>query len=211
MSHKKITYHWGSDNVLIDLGSRIQPRIKVLFWSEFLFLTGWATIFLIKSFPLFSNALSTATAIGAMILYSVAAYRFMSRMFYREKILLSHQALDIIQRTPFMIKSNRYEWNMMGPLHYVGKSKKTDHHLKGYSYDYFGFETQEKLLHNLYTEGNISFIYEGFPVKFGKGVYSWNAEDIVNIMKLYVGERIKLGPEWEHMVQPFELDDSNSN
>lgn len=208
MSISNITYHWGSDNVLIDLGNRIQPKIRILFWAEFLFLSGWATIFLIKATPLFTNWLSTLSLTGASLLYIIASYRLLSRMFYREKILLSVHSLDIIQRTPFMIKSNRYEWDMMGPLHYVGKPKKTDHPLRGYVYDYFGFETQERLIHNLYTEGNLYFNYGGFAVKFGKGVYSWNAEEIVNIMKLFIGDRIVLGPEWQGMIQEHQFGDN---
>jgi len=161
---------------------------------------------LVRAFPLSGSTLNIVLALGAALMYMLAAYRFFSRVFYSEKLLLHPDVFEIITRTPFSYKARSYEWQYMGPLHYVGQEQKTDHPLKGKCYDYFGFETQEKLIHKLHNEGNMYFNYGGFPVRFGKGVYSWNAEEIVNMMKLYVGKRLLLGPEWEHMVQQYETD-----
>ena len=96
----------------------------------------------------------------------------------------------------------------MGPLHYVGKPEKTDHPLKGECYDYFGLETHEHLLQSLHHEGNLYFNYEGFPIRFARGVYSWHAEEMVRMMQLYTGNTLKLGPEWERMLQEQEWDDA---
>lgn len=205
--NSKISYHWGDDSLLINLGNRVETRIMILFWAEFLLTTGWATIFLFRAFPLSGNVINFLTAIGAAILYLLASYRLLSRVFFSEKLLLRPNTLDIITRTPFVYKSRSYEWANMGPLHYVGQGKKTDHPLAGKCYDYFGFETREKLIHKLHNEGNMFFNYGGFSVRFGKGVYSWNGEEIVNMMKLYVGNKLLLGPEWEQMVQEQELGD----
>lgn len=146
-------------------------------------------------------------ALGASLLYLLASYRLFSRLFFTEKLLLRPDMLEIITRTPFSYKARSFEWEYMGPLHYVGQEQKTDHPLIGKCYDYFGFETQEKLIHKLHTEGNMYFNYGGFPVRFGKGVYSWNAEEIVNMMQLYVGKKLQLGPEWARMVQEHETGD----
>lgn len=207
-NRNNISYHWGDNNLLITLGNRTEPRIKVLFWAELFFTAGWATIFIIEAFPLSGSIINIMTALGASLLYILAAFRFLSRVFFTEQLLLHADMLEIISRTPFSIKVRSFEWQYMGPLHYVGQEKKTDHPLMGKCYDYFGFETQEKLIHKLHNEGNLFFNYGGFSVRFGKGVYSWNAEEIVNMMQLYIGNKLLLGPEWAEMIQEHESSDN---
>lgn len=203
---KKITYHWGDETLLIKLGSRIQPRVKFLFWAEFIFTSITATVFLLGAIPHTGDWLNVLISIGAAALYVLAAYRFINRLFLSEELLLEKEGLSVIHKTPFAVKSSMYEWSSMGPLHYAGKEKKTDHPLKGQSFDYLGFETQEYLIQSLHHEGNLYFNYEGYPVRFGKGVYSWNAEELVNMMKLYTGDNLQLGAEWQDIMKEMEWD-----
>ncbi len=205
---KDITYHWGEDHLMITLGSRIQPRIRILFWGEFLFTTGMATIFLLQSFPLSSHFTHWIAALGAAVLYLLASYRFLARMYFHEKIVLDKEELTIIQKTPFVHHTRQYDWRDIGPLRYAGKKNKIDHPLKGKCYDYFGFETHEHLIQSLHQEGNLSFTYRGHAVYFARGVYSWDAEEMVHIMRLFTGPVLRLGPEWEYMLQEHEIDEN---
>ncbi|MEI8278486.1 MAG: hypothetical protein WCG87_01915 [Bacteroidota bacterium] len=198
---REIKYRWGSEQLIIELGDRIQPRIKVLFIAEFLVTGGMATVFMLQSRPFSANWMHWVTGIGAACLYLVASYRFLSRILFREKLVLNHSELILIQTSLFVRKTIFYDWSMIGPLHYVGKDSKTDHPLKGQCYDYFGFETQEQLIQSLHQSGNLYFNYGGFPIRFGQGVYSWHAEDVVRMMKLFRGEKLLLAPEWDHMLQ----------
>jgi hypothetical protein len=201
----RITYHWGESHLLIKLGNQIEPRIKILFIAEFLFMSGMATIFLFKSLPLSQGMLNWLSCIAAGVLYILAGARFLSRIFYREQLLLDPDFLVIVSATPFQRKIRSYEWKKTGRLHYTGKISKTDHPLKGNSFDYFGFETQEYLIQSLHREGNIFFDYEGIRVHFGKGIRSWDAEDMVHMMKLFAGPSLRLGPEWREMLQEHEI------
>jgi len=203
----KITYQWGDEHLLIDLGNRSQPRIRILFWAEFILTSGMATIFLLRSFPLTSDIVNLISGLGAATLYILAAYRFLTRMFSKECILLDPGAFTIITSTPFTKAVATYQWDDIGPLHYTGKSSKTDHPLKGNCYDYFGFETQEQLIQNLHHDGNMYFNHKGAPVRFARCVYSWHAEEMVQMMKIYSGPRLRLGPEWKRMMQQAEPDD----
>lgn len=203
---QKITYHWGDNDLLIKLGNRVEPRIRVLFWAEFILATGWATIVLLNSNPLSLRTFDVLIAIGASALFMLAAYRFLSRMFCTEQLLLRRDSIDIINKTPFAFRARTFSYVHMGPLHYAGQGKKTDHPLKGKCYDYFGFETQEKLVQKLHNEGNLLFNYGGFPIVFGKGVYSWHAEEIISMMQLFTCGRLVLGPEWKQMAHEQETE-----
>ncbi len=196
----KIAYNWGDGFLHIKLGNRTEPRIKALYWGEFLLTAGMSTVFLIQAFPLSGSWFHMASAIGSAVLYLLASYRFASRMFFTEELWLDNEFLTIISSTPFKRKLNRYDWANIGPLHYTGIASKTDHPLKGDCYDYFGFETQEKLIQNIHQEGNIYFNYWGYSIRFAKGVYSWDAEEMINMMKLYAGSSLRLGPEWGRMM-----------
>ena len=206
-SKSKITYHWGDNNLLVVLSNNIHPRIKALFWAEFLVTIGMATIFVGQAIPFSGDLLHWGVAVGAATLYLLAGFRFISRMFFEEKIFLDTESITVVERTPFTQKLGRYKWNEMGPLHYIGKDEKTDHPLKGKCFDYLGFETREHLIQSLHQEGNFYFNHSGFPIRFAKGVYSWDAEEMVNMMKLFAGSKLRLGIEWARMLQEHEWDD----
>lgn len=138
-------YHWGDDHLQIKLGNRTAPRIKALFWGEFLVTLGMSTIFLLQALPIGQSVLHILAASGSATLYLLASYRFISRTFYTEELWLDDMFLTVISSTPFKRKLNQYDWDNIGLLHYIGKDTKTDHPLKGQCYDYFGFETQESL------------------------------------------------------------------
>jgi hypothetical protein len=146
------------------------------------------------------------TGISSALIYILASYRFLSRIFFTEKLQVSAKSISIIQRTLFYKHIRSYSWQSMGPLHYIGKPAKTDHPLKGRSFDYFGFETQEHLIQSLHHNGNLYFYCDGEEILFARGVYSWDAEKMISMIKLYVGSSLRLGPEWELMLQEHEMD-----
>lgn len=208
MTKRKITYYWGDRNVVIDLGNHIDLRIRALYIAEFIVTAGMATVFLLQSLPLKNNFFHWAACIGASVLYLLAAYRLISRLFYTERLQLDPATFTIIRRSLFSQQIKQYEWRSIGVLHYEGAGRKTDHPLKGKCYDYFGFETQEHLIQSLHHGGTMYFETAKGKIYFAPGVYSWNAEEMVQMMKLYIGSSLKLGPEWEEMLQEQEFDDA---
>lgn len=200
----KIRYLWGKDHLLIDLGNRIEPRIRVIYWIEFLTTLGIATIFVLQSYKLQDNWLHFLASIALSLLSLVAVYRFLSRMFNSEQIRISDTHFTIIKRSPFTLRTSDYDWEGMGALHYRGKDAKTDHPLKGNSFDYFGFDAQEQLVQDLHHDGNLYFEYNGSPVRFARGIYSWHAEEIVRMIRLYSGTMLQLGAEWKYLMQEMK-------
>ncbi len=199
--HNGITYYWGDHTLLISLGNRTNRRIRALYLIEFLFLAAMATVFLLQSLPLTNDWVHWVACLGASFIYLIAANRFLARMFFTERLLLDSLSITIIKKTLFSQNIKRYDWRQIGTLHYEGKSRKTDHPLKGMCYDYLGFETQEQLIQSLHHNGNLYFDTNEGRVYFASGVYSWDAEEMVQLMKVYIGSSLQLGPEWAEMLQ----------
>ena len=203
MKHK-IQYYWGKDHLLIDLGNRINPRIRIVYWIELIVTAGIATIFLLQSASLSSNWLHVIACFSIGFVYLLAAYRFLSRMFYKEKIVISNDHFTLIQQTPFRQSTASYDWERMGALHYAGKDAKTDHPLKGNCFDYFGFDTQERVAQELHHDGNLYFKYNDTAVRFARDIYSWHAEEIVRMIRLYSGNSLQLGEEWKNLLEEMD-------
>jgi len=208
MAKSSITYNWGDGYLHITLGNRTEKRILALYVAEFIVTISMATIFLVQSFPLFKNPLHFLGAMGASLLYFLAARRFLNRMFFSEQLHLDDKYLTLIRKTLFSKQLRQYSWQSVGILHYTGKAPKTDHPLKGHSFDYFGFETREHLIQSLHHEGNLFFNTREGRVYFASGVYSWDAEDMVQMMRLFIGNALQLGPEWEQMLREQEIGDN---
>ena len=204
MSQRSITYYWGDQSLLITLGNRTNRRIRALYLVEFLFTASMATVFLLQALPLNHNFVHWASCIGASLIYLLAANRFLGRLFFTERLLLDQHSFTIIKKSLFSQNIKRYDWRQIGTLHYEGKGHKTDHPLKGMCYDYLGFETQEHLIQSLHHNGNLYFESNEGRVYFASGVYSWDAEEMVQMMKIYIGSSLQLGPEWKEMLQGQE-------
>ena len=157
LAKQDITYYWGNRSLLINLGNRTSIRMRVLHVFEFLFTSGLATIFFIQSLPLHKNYFHWVACLGAGMLYFLAARRFLIRMFFSESVILDDQCIAFVKKTIFSKQVRRYDWRLLGALHYEGKGEKTDHPLKGRCFDYFGFETQEQIIQTLHRDGNLYF------------------------------------------------------
>lgn len=203
----EIRYIWGKDYLLVDLGNRTETRIRMIYWIEFLVTTGLATILLLESFKLQKAGMQLLVNGIIGMVYLLAAYRFLSRMFFREKLLVSNSFFTIIRETPFSKSRASYDWKSMGVLHYQGKSPKTDHPLKGKNFDYFGFDTQEYLVQHLHHDGNLFFEHQKTPVRFARGIYSWHAEEIIRMIQIFSGPALRLGAEWESIMQEMDWEE----
>lgn len=191
------------------MGSRISTRMRILYIFEFLFTTGLASILLVKSLALTNHLLLWINITGSSALYFLAGRRFLQRIYLAESIILDGQNISFVKKTLLSKKVKQYDWRELGPLHYEGQIKKTDHPLKGKTFDYLGFETHEHIIQILHKNGNLYFDTPEGRLYFAVGVYSWHAEEMVQIMRLYMGTYLRLGPEWEQMLQTHELDDAS--
>ncbi len=171
----------------ISLGNKLNSKIKVLFSFEA--IGG----FLAMAFGIFMtwNQLNSHSGNGyfdylfsyAMtIIGAIFFWRYFSRISNKETIFINADTLKIIISSINRKVETEYEIANISDLKYRGKAAKTDHPLKGQSYDYFGFETQELVIAEVHNEGNLSFLYDDKIVCFGRNIYSWDAVEINEIL-----------------------------
>lgn len=199
LESQEMIYYWGPDYFSARLNHRVPRRILWLLVFEFLLLCGLATWILIQSWPPGNPLWTLLPAAGAVLLYLLALYRLVDRTLYKEQLLIDSQGITLLYRTPFRHQAWTCSWESMGPVRYVGMERKTDHPLKGNSFDYLGFETHENLTRFIHHEGNLHFTFNGKTIPFGRALYSWDAEDLIRMINLYAGNRLPLGPEWAEM------------
>src|SRR5690606_4863481 len=84
------------------------------------FTVGLATLFLAQALPLRTLLLHWLTIVGASTLYLLAAYRLLSRITMSEQLILTPTHLIIRRRSLVSRKEQRYQWEYMGALHYLG-------------------------------------------------------------------------------------------
>lgn len=210
MSRQKITYLWGNNSLLINMGNRANGRVRALSVFEFLCTATLATIFFIQSFPLKNNYFHWITGSCAVVLYVLASRRLLQKFYLTEKILLEENCISFITKNIFSEKVKTYDYRLLRELHYEGPAAKTDHPLKGRTFDYWGFDTQEKLLQSMQQNCHLYFETREGRLYFAQGVYSWDAEEMVQMMRIFMGSHLLLGPEWEQMLQTHEMDDANN-
>lgn len=204
MKNKDLKYFWGDASLHIELGDRTPNRIKMLYWSECIFLSGMATVFCDEAISSLSSGAHWVVVVIGAFLYAFAARRLINRLTFRESIITDNYSLMIRQRSIFSTKITTYSWQYIGTLHYLGVQPKTDHPLKGKSFDYFGFEAREHLIQSIHNEGNLFFRYGDISVRFGKGLYSWDAAEMVTMMQVFAGNALRLAPEWKNLMEEME-------
>ena len=177
-----------TDNgVQIEFGNKLNNKIKVLFSFEAIggILAVVFGVFLVLSAMNSHNGngyFDYLFSYAMIIIGAIFFWRYFSRISNKETIFINADTLKIIISSINRKVATEYEISKISDLKYRGKAVKTDHPLKGQSYDYFGFETQELVIAEVHNEGNLSFVYDDKIVCFGRNVYSWDAVEINEIL-----------------------------
>ena len=205
----KIAAH--KDDTLIEFGNNLNIRIKILFFyfgviSLFnvllifydIYTDIWQIKYINNSFldPTCNTPFSTnekLLSVFSLIIYSIIVFRFFKRINNKESILVTPDSLFVINVYLINRKITKYDIGEISSLMYCGVPNKTDHPLKGQSFDYLGFDSQEYVIRNVNNDGNISFVYNQKQINFGKEVYSWDAEKIDGIFNKITGGKLRIG------------------
>lgn len=157
-----------------------------VFWLLLFLLYGGIT-FVIASFTLphidllnFKLWLMNLIVLAIIIVYFLVSYSFLKQIFRSEKMILGSTYL-ILEKGGLLVKSSEYfELGKIDQINFSDKEfKLADHPLKSEHIDYFGFETQDKVIANAHKNDKLQFQYEGQTISFGKDLFSWDYELIL--------------------------------
>ena len=174
------------NGTLIKFGNMLNTKIKILFW-----LSAIGSLLLCVAYLWFDEDFSIEDrseswyiifALVIIVVYFVVFIQYAKRVLRKESMLITRDSIYLRSTILNIKKENVFELSKISEFVYTGKAPKTDHPLKGQSYDYLGFETQELVIAEVHDEGNLSFNYEGKTIHFGRNVYSWDAEKINEIL-----------------------------
>jgi hypothetical protein len=181
----RIQYNTTKEGTLITIGNNLTMRVKGLFIIQFLVAIIGAVSFLM----MFYNDLDTFASTGLLLftltsatVFFVAAYRYLNRVLEREEILVKSLQLIITDIGFLKRKVRVFEIAKVADFHHLAAPKYTDHPLNGKSFDYLGFQTRDKEIQAINNDGRISFFYEGRNILFGKGITTWEAEEIGKVI-----------------------------
>jgi hypothetical protein len=175
---------------------------------EFAVTLALAVLFLTRSFLIQQHLIALVFAVASGIFFLMATYRLLSRIYYREKIIVTKDHFVWVVKTLLTQKKTAYSWRHIGTLHYVGKDfRNTALFACNERYDYLNFNDQQLFVSELHQSGNLFFHYKGKGVRFARGIYSWHAEEIVRMIQLYTGSSLKLGAEWEYLMETSEWEE----
>ena len=131
-------------------------------------------VFLYENMDLFGTLL----ILGFVLLSIVVFFRFFRRATEFEKLIIDATQLTIVKGSIFGNSKAFYELSKISNFSHLAKPVLTDHPLNGQSFDYFGFQTEQKVINEMHGDNRISFKYGDKYITFGKDVYSWEFEEI---------------------------------
>jgi hypothetical protein len=171
----KVIKHQGGDRV--QLSRPFDNRTKVLNFVYFLVfaVSGSAFILLISD-----TAGNSSDLVGLVIgaLFCFIGYKFLNKAFMSEELDIANGRL-IIRRKGFLrSKEDVFEISGISNFRHLAMPELTKHNLAGDSFDYLGFQTEQKLINDLHGDNRVGFDYEGKFVSFGEEIYSWEFEQL---------------------------------
>ncbi len=175
---------------------------KKVFWLFLFLLYGGITfsiaIFTIPHIDLFNFKLWLMNLIilAIIFVYFLVSFSFLKQIFRSEKMILGSTYLILEQGGLFVKSSEYFELGKIDQINFSDKEfKLADHPLKSEHIDYFGFETQDKVIANAHKNDKLQFQYEGRMISFGKDIFSWDYEII---LKEFITRKLKLTGDQPH-------------
>jgi hypothetical protein len=171
-----------TDGVLMEFTKQTDSKVRVLLYSEAVVSLVGCLAFAYFALVNFNEPgdylISTIILLCVAIVFFIAFKRYLNKATAKESLLITSNSLTIINTAILSRSQNNYEIDKIVNIQFAGKQHMTDHPLKGASFDYLGFQTQQEVINTVHDEGNLSFVYDDKTVFFGKSVPSWDAEKL---------------------------------
>ena len=161
-------------------------RVRTMKWIYALsYLVGAVGFVYLAIVAADSNVFAFIFTLVFVVAYLIAGYRFLDNATETERLFISQESLDIIVSS--LVKSRRRSFPLadISDFTFLEKETYAPHPLKGDTMDYLGFQTQQQVIQDLYSEGRASFTYQGRQVRFGKKLSSWEFEELRGLLYVF--------------------------
>jgi hypothetical protein len=194
-----------ADGKLITLSKAFDSRAKTLNVFYFVCFLAMGTLFIRmgllldadRIFPLLVGCIA-----GAVLIF--AAYRFINKAMFSEKLFVNTAQLQIIESGLFSKKVRSFDLTGISSFRHLDKPALTDHPLAGQSVDYLGFQTEQKVISEMHGDKRIGFRYNGRDITFGENVYSWDFEELEVLLYDVTGRDLSYDASFEKTYKPEE-------
>ena len=186
------------DGKLVVFSKAFDSMGKALYFFYFLLFFVSATFFL--KILLTEDNMSAGGIIVCILGvtgFYLAAYRFINKALMSEKLLINKKELQLIKEGMFGSHVRRYDVSDISNFRFLTKPELTTHPLAGQSFDYLGFQTEQKVISEMHGDNRLAFDWKGIPVFFGQDVYSWEFEALEILLFNITGNDLRYNDEFE--------------
>ena len=166
------------DGKLITLSKAFDERAKILYAFYFVSFFCGGTIFLWVSLDVIPSLGIKFLLLIFMVACYISAYRFLNKALMTEKIFFNNKELKIIKTGFINSSSSSFEISQISNFRHLDKPEVSDHPLAGQTFDYLGFQTEQKVINEMHGDNRLGFEYYGKTILFGQNIYSWQFEEL---------------------------------
>jgi hypothetical protein len=143
------------------------------------------------------SIMASIIAILAIVGFSIAFYRFINKATEIEKLFVNKQRLDIMVSSLFKVRKRSFLLADISDFKFLEKERYEAHPLKGETFDYLGFQTEQQVIQDLHSEGRASFVCNGRQVRFGKELVSWEFNELEVLLYDLTGNDFRYTDKYE--------------
>jgi hypothetical protein len=170
---------------LIVLSKPFDSRAKALYLAYSIVFGVGGTFLLGLLFYEYPSITVTVLLLALATVQFVASYRFGRSAMLQEEIFIDSKELILMIKGIGPMKRQIFDLPAVTDFRFLDKPVMAPHPLAGESFDYLGFQTEQQVINEMFGDNRLSFDYNGRVVKFGKNVYSWDFDEILQLLRSY--------------------------
>ena len=170
---------------LIILSKPFDTRAKALYLAYCIAFAIGAAFFLGLLLYEYLSIVATIVLLAFGIVQLVAGYRFGRSALLQEHLFIDAKELVLMEKGIKIRKRQVFDLASVTHFRFLAKPEMPRHPLAGESFDYLGFQTEQKVINEMHGDNRLAFDYNGKTVTFGKNIYSWDFDELISVLRSY--------------------------
>jgi hypothetical protein len=188
---------------LIRLSSPFSSRTRIL---DFVYAINFLVAAIAFTYLFISEwhevVMAAIIAVLGIVAFTIGFYRFINKATETEKIFINKKEFEIINSSLLKVDKKSFLIGNISDFRFLEKERYEPHPLKGETFDYLGFQTEQQVIQDLHSEGRASFIYNGRQVRFGKELASWEFNELEVLLYEASGNDLRYTDKYEQENYP---------